>query len=123
MKNLLKLKEKCEGFTPLSVVTYVEKRLNDTPEEALFAKLMVKALKKINERARRPQKVFMYKTDGVSLEKASKDHFLAEIFNEHAGDMFIKVYRYKEGSFYHYLMQAKQFGEPVEILFLEEIPK
>lgn len=125
MKNLTLLNKKCAGWKPSALATYVKKCDHTTHLEKEFADLLIRTLGFITDTAQPDKKVFLYNEPKntwtpettEAYEKADKVKF-----SESDCDISISLKMFKpEENYVYFLIEAKQAGEEVELLFLEEV--
>lgn len=125
MKNFAMIAKKCEGFTPLATISYVQKCKHSLHTEKVFAGMLKYAITKINEDVAKEHRCYLYKQPQNQWPESAQAAFAkAEtIYEEKYGtEAAIRVYKFRgEEKFNYFFIQGEQLGEKFEILFLEEL--
>lgn len=125
MKNLTLLNKKCAGWKPSDVANYVKKCDHTSHLEKEFSDILNQSLKEITQTAAPERKVFLYNEPKNTWpqEKAAAYAQAKQLhFGEFGADVSVSLKMFKpEDNYVYYLIEAKQGGEEVELLFLEEM--
>lgn len=126
MKNLGLLNKKCSGWRPIDLFKYLRTCENLSHAETEFVDLLCEAMKTI-EREVTGKRIFLYNMPTASWDSDTQSTFAdaLSLFNESIGEeISVKVKRFQpEPEYIYNLVEAKQNGEEVELLFLEELRK
>ena len=125
MKNFNLLSKKCEGFTPSSVIDYVQKSKHSAHTEKVFAGMLKFALTQINETIGKGHKCYLYThphKDWSEETLAAFDKAETLYKEEYNKDAKIHLYKFRgEEKFNYYFIKGEQLGEKFELLFIEEL--
>lgn len=125
MKNFHLLAKKCEGFTPLAMIVYVQKCNHPLHVEKVFAGMLKYALTKINEQIAKTSRSYLYNLPHKDWKEdilAAFEHAETIYKDDYGKDAQIRVYKFRgEEKFNYYFIKGEQLGEKFELLFLEEL--
>lgn len=125
MKNFTLLVTKCEGFSPLDVISYVQKCEHNLHVEKVFANMLKYALTKISETVSKEHRCYLYdhpRKEWSSATQAAFDNAETIYKDDYGKDTKICVYKFQgEEKFNYFFIKGEQLGEKFELLFLEEL--